>query len=308
MAPRVGILLGRDSASAVMAAEGRRGPPRVLARAEAPVDPAAWGVAPERIGATFRALARGLPSAARRIDRPLMVALPDPVATEDRLSFREVPRDRGELLELVRFRVARDHRREPEALSCAAEPLGGGEVLVRVLPRPLMRAVEEGAFAAGFVPRRIEGWASYAIEHASRRGGGDAGAWLWSDETAWVLMCWAGLGRAGGGKADGPLPGAAAATSEPAVGPGPGPPGGAAGRADTHLHAEWRRPGDGAALAGKAARIAKSFAIRCGAGRLPLVLDLPGAAEVARAIDADPILEVAPSRRLPDPALCVALP
>ena len=274
MAARVGIFLGRDAARAVLAAPGRRGrPPRVIASAEAPVDPEAWGAAPERIAPTLAALARGLPSAARRADRPLAVALPDPPATEDRLSFRDLPSAPGELAELVRFRIARDHRRAASEIACAAQvegpAEGGTEVLVRVLPRALVAAVEGAAHRAGFVPRRLDTWAGFALDEAARRAGGEAGAWLWSDGAWWALMCWA--------------------------------------RAETHLHAEWRRAGDEAALAGKALRIAKSFALRCGLERLPTTLDLPRPEAVARRLDGDPIVAPGPERRLPDPALCVAL-
>ena len=286
MGGRVGILLGRERARAVLLAEPRRGgEARVVARAEAPLDPAAWTGAPERVGEALAALARALPAGARRADRPVAIALPDPVATEDRLVFRDLPASPRETAELVRFRAARDHRRDPAELACAAQLVGpcegGSEMVVRIAPRALVAAVEEGAHRAGLVPSRLDTWSGFALGEAARRAGREAGGWLWSDGAWWALMCWSrGGGRDGGG-----------------------------GRDDTHLHAEWRRAGDEAALTEKAVRIAKSFALRCGRDRLALTSDLrDGAAEaVARRLEGDPIVEAAPSGRLPDPALCVAL-
>ena len=286
--PRVGIFLGAASARAALVGPARRGrPPRVIAEAEAPVDPEAWTGAPERIGATLARLARDLPAAARRADRPVAIALPDPLATEDRLVFRDLPASPREVAELVRFRVARDHRRDASGLACAAQLLGpcegGTEVVVRILPQALVSAVEEGAHRAGFVPWRLDTFAGFALDEAARRAGRGAGGWLWSDGAWWALMCW---------RRDEGCPDA-------------GP--------ESHLHAEWRRAGDEAALADKAVRIAKSFALRSGLDRLALTLDLAGAAgtAVAARLDADPVVSAAPAsagRRLPDPALCVALP
>ena len=285
MARRVGIFLGRDGArAALVATGGRRRPPRAVAIAEAEVDPAAWEGRPEALRATLARLARELPSEARRADRPLAIALPDPLAVEDRLTFRDLPADAREVADLVRFRVARDHRRDAAEIACAAQVLGtpdsgppdsGTEVVARVLPRALVEAVADAAHRAGFVPGRLDTWSGYAVDEAARRSGRDAGGWLWSDGAWWALMCWS---RGAGG-------------------------------ADSHLHAEWRRAGDAAALAEKAVRIAKSFALRRGLAALPLTLDLsPAEAEaMAPRLRADPLVAAGAAGALPDPALCVAL-
>ena len=280
MARRVGIFLGRDRARAVLvAAGGRPRPPRAIAAAEAEVEPGAWDGAPEGLRATFGRLARDLPNEARRADRPLAIALPDPLAVEDRLTFRDLPASPRELAELVRFRVARDHRRDPSEVACAAEVLGptegGTDVAVRVLPRALVEAVADAAHRAGFVPRRLDTWSGYALDEAARRGAGAAGGRLWSDGAWWALMCWSREGE----------------------------------RAASHLHAEWRQADDAAAVADKAVRIAKSFALRRGLDELGVALDLPpGEAEaVARHLDADPLVAAEAAPALPDPALCVAL-
>lgn len=343
MGPRVGILLGRDRARAVLVRPGRRGAPaRVLASAEAPLDPAAWSGAPHRVGPALAALARGLPSEARRVDRPLALALPDPVATEDRLTFRELPGTPAELAQLVRFRIARDHRREAGEIACAAQPAGpvagGTEVLVRVMTRAVLTAVEEGAHRAGFVPRRIDTWSGFALDRAAE--GRRSGALLWSDGGWWSLMCWSRGGprvelpalqeptgspppdagtpvaRAEAGRdgdaGRGPerngdeeaveAPGSAGPRRIAPAEPEDGPP-----RDETHLHAEWRHEGDSAALADKAVRIAKSFALRCGLPRLPMALDLNERRAVVERIEGDPIMVPGPAWRPSDPASCVAL-
>ena len=277
MGQRVGIFLGADRARAALVETARRGgAPRVVARAEAPLDPRAWTGEPERAGAALAALARGLPSGARRADRPVAIALPDPVASEDRIVFRDLPGTPRELAELVRFRAARDLRRDVEEIACAAQVMGasggGTEVVARIAPRAVIAAVGEGAHRAGFVPWRLDTWSGFALGEAARLAGSEAGGRLWSDGAWWALMCWSGP--------------------------------------ESHLHAEWRRRGDAEALAEKAARIAKAFALSCGCPRLAVALDLGGAAAgiAARRLEGDPILAPAPGAPpLPDPALCVAL-
>jgi hypothetical protein len=101
---------------------------------------------------------------------------------------------------------------------------------------------------------------------------------------------------------DGPDAGRSSADEPPPDGGNPAIP-----RDETHLHAEWRRAEGDGALADKAVRIAKSFALRCGLARLPLALDLAEPGEAAARIGADPIVVPAPAVRLPEPALCVAL-
>ena len=277
MGQRVGIFLGADRARAALVETARRGrAPRVVARAEVPLDPLAWSGEPERAGAALATLALGMPSGARRADRPVVVALPDPVASEDRMVFRDLPGTPRELAELVRFRAARDLRRDADEIACAAQVMGtsdgGTEVVARIAPRAVIAAVTQGAHRAGFVPWRLDTWSGFALGEAARLAGSETGGRLWSDGAWWTLMCWSGP--------------------------------------ESHLHAEWRRGGDEEALAEKAARIAKAFALRCERPRLAVALDLDGGAAgaVARRLEGDPILAPVPGApRLPDPALCVAL-
>lgn len=279
---RVGIVLGRAHARAALVEAGGRRGPRVLAAAEAPVDPAAWTGEPGALADALAALARALPSGARRADRPVALALPDPVAGEDRLVFRALPDDPAELAQLARFRAARDRRRDPDEFACAAQVVGpvadgeeeGVEVIVRLAPRAVVDAALDAAWRAGFVPARVDTFAGFAVDEAARRIAAPAGGWFRSGDGARSLMCWS--------RGD--------------------------GRHESHLHAEWDASAGDAAVA-RAVRIATSFALRRGLDRLPLALDPPEPARAAgaEAARAGAVVEPIPAPRALDPAPCVAL-
>lgn len=255
---RLGIFLGRDSAEAAYVLVRRRRAPKVLSRARAEAASPLWENGHAGLKPLFRKLAKGLPSEARRAGVRVALSLPDPLVSEDRLGFRDLPSDASETRELILWRLAREHRKPSESLACAwqVERVVGDEarVLVRIIDRDLLDAVTDAAGAAGFFPSRIDGWSGFAINAAEHD---PAGAFLWANDDWWSLMCWA---RGTGTEIED----------------------------ETLVHAEWR--GAEAApdsFAKKAARLAKSFARANGAEALAVRTDLPAALSEAFGTELD---------------------
>ncbi|MEM1267661.1 MAG: hypothetical protein AAGI50_16775, partial [Pseudomonadota bacterium] len=102
---------------------------------------------------------------ALRADVRTAVALPDPVALEDVLSFADVPETPRALDDLVRFRIAREHRSTPERVVCTVERLAateeGTDLLVRVLSAARVTAIRSAARDTGFRLHRLETLARY---------------------------------------------------------------------------------------------------------------------------------------------------
>ncbi|MEM9427879.1 MAG: hypothetical protein AAGA32_00070 [Pseudomonadota bacterium] len=157
----VGIYFGHRRAHAVL--RGRRG---ALRSASARLPEAIWQEDGTDLRSTFAALARGLGAEALRADVRTAVALPDPVALEDVLSFADVPETPRALDDLVRFRIAREHRSAPERVVCTVERLEtsetGTDLLVRVLSAARVAAIQSAAREAGFRLHRLETLARYA--------------------------------------------------------------------------------------------------------------------------------------------------
>jgi hypothetical protein len=276
-AKSVGILLTEAGAEAVFLTRRRKGI-RVLAgtRAEAPGP--LWTGDHSNLKPLFKKLAKSLPSDARRADVEHRVAVPDPLISEDRMVFRDLPKDEGEARELILWRIARERRRPAESLACAfqVERIEAGEarVLVRIADRAVVDAVLDAAGSVGFFPRRVDGWAGFGLNRAAH--GSLSGARLWSNGDWWTLMCW---------------------TDE--------------GEGDALIHSEWIGGGlDTGATAEKATRLARSFALNAGVAKLRVDLEVPG--DLVQAFVRAPIregstLELLEADRPVGGAECVAL-
>ncbi len=244
---RLGIFLGRAGAEAAFVELRRRGAYKVLASVRLEADGPLWTDEYKCLKPLFRQLAKKLPHEARRADVCQHISLPDPLVSEDRLGFRDLPDSSGEARDLILWRVARELRKPPESLACASqvERVEGEEtrVLVRMVDRVLLDSVTDAAAAYGFFASRIDGWSGFAMNQATKA---QAGARIWANDDWWALMCWARL-----------------QPEDPS-------------ECETLVHAEWRdaetSPGS---VADKVSRIVKSFTLSSGAERLSVDLDLP---------------------------------
>ena len=162
----VGLSLGGASSVAILASRGKRGgEARALRVAEASAVSFQNG-APDDLAEVTKSLAVRLGRDARRADTPTAIALPDPLFSEDRFTFAEVPDKADALNALVKWRIAREHRLEADAIAASCQRLpGDGEAafLVRFAPKAVIDAVEAAARRAGLTPTLIEAQSRFRI-------------------------------------------------------------------------------------------------------------------------------------------------
>ena len=247
---RLGIFLGRDRAEAVYAIRRRRAS-RVLARGETRADGPFWNGDITGLGQVFRKLSRALPSEARRADVRQSIALPDPLVTEDRLSFQDFPDSTAEARELILWRVAREHRRPAGSFSCAWQverrDTPETRVLVRITEKRILDAVLDAAGSNGIFPTRVDGWSGFLL-NGPEVATGEAGARVWANEAWWTLVCWARTAGTGGAGLE------------------------------TLVHSEWRgSDAELPAIGEKVARLIRAFALSSDAGKLPLAVEADAA-------------------------------
>lgn len=154
----VGLALGGASSVAVLANRGKPGrEAKLLKVAEGPsVD---FRSLPTDLDATVRSLALKLGREARRADTPTAIALPDPLFSEDRFSFADVPDKPDALHALIKWRIAREHRLDADDIATSHQRLPGDgdpQYLVRFAARATIDAVEAAARRAGLTPVMIE--------------------------------------------------------------------------------------------------------------------------------------------------------
>ncbi len=155
----VGLTLGGASSAAVLARRGKRGelikPLRVAEAAPVRFQ----GGAPDDLDAIVKSLAAKLGREARRADTPTAIALPDPLFSEDRFSFAEVPDKPAALNALIKWRIAREHRLNADDIAASCQRLpskGEPEFLVRFTQKAIIDGVETAARRAGLTPTLIE--------------------------------------------------------------------------------------------------------------------------------------------------------
>lgn len=165
---RVGILLDATEAVGILVRRGSKRRLSVLADARTALPEGIWAKDDTDLTAVFRSLAADLGREARRADVKVSVALPDPLVLEELLSFRDLPEAAAAAAELIRWRVAREHRTEQDRIACTSRPAGAGPegagVLVRVLPEPRVAALAAATSATGLRLDRVETLGAYLTE------------------------------------------------------------------------------------------------------------------------------------------------
>ncbi len=269
MALRVGILMGRTQATGVLMRTRRFGRVRRLAEARCALDAAVWSAAEPDFSRPFRDLARQLGAVALRADAAATIGLPDPVINEDIVSFREVPETEAEIDALIRWRAARDYRKEETEIACAWQEIGetaaGRDFLVRMMPRETVAALTRDAARAGFSVAAVEGYSRFAMPPSPGARltveVTDAGEW-------WCVSCQDGAG----------------------------------GR--SHVQSDWLEPPEAGAAAARIQRLVKSYLLTYD-GR-EAVLSVAAGPDLAQALTPDlladgtaPRPEILQSERLP---------
>lgn len=187
---RTGIFLTRNGAEATLAKRGRLARRPTFRTVTQEADGDLWGADDVPLSRLMRDLARALPTEARRADCPTAIAIPDPLVTEERLTFQDFPQTPNEARALVRFRVATDHRKNPDDLAVAWQVMGSKagrtDVLVRTLPAPLLARTQQAARRAGYFVDRIDGWSGFWPEPAMHDG---TAAQVWGGNGWWAVAC-----------------------------------------------------------------------------------------------------------------------
>ncbi len=132
---------------------------------------------------------------------PVHVSLPDTLAAFSVFELEELPKTRDAQLNLVNWRLAKEHYGDGRPLHCASQPLGqvdGKQLLLGMaLEAPWRDAVREGLQRAGVVAWTMNTATCYRFNRfhplltAERRGG----ALVALDPDAWTLALWDDDGR-----------------------------------------------------------------------------------------------------------------
>ncbi len=155
----VGLTLGGASSAAVLASRSKRGREAKPIRMAEAAPIRFQGGAPDDLDVIVKSLAVRLGRDARRADTPTVIALPDPLFSEDRFSFAEVPDKPAALNALIKWRIAREHRLNADDIAASCQRLPGTdepEFLVRFTQRAIIDGVETAARRAGLTPTLIE--------------------------------------------------------------------------------------------------------------------------------------------------------
>ena len=94
------------------------------------------------------------------------IALPDPLFSEDRFSFTEVPDKPDALHALIKWRIAREHRLNADDIAASHQRLpgeGDASYLVRFTAKATIDAVEDAARRAGLTPTLIEAQSRFQV-------------------------------------------------------------------------------------------------------------------------------------------------
>lgn len=184
----VGLALGGASSVAVLANRGKAGrEAKLLKVAEAPAV-GFQGALPSNLDEVVKSLALKLGREARRADTPAAISLPDPLFSEDRFSFTEVPDKPDALHALIKWRIAREHRLNADDIAISHQRLSGGgdpRYLVRFAAKATIDAVEAAARRAGLTPTLIEAQSRF---QASADQGSDAQAQVTVSDHWWSLI------------------------------------------------------------------------------------------------------------------------
>ena len=228
-----GIFLGLDSAQAAFARRtGLRAKPR-LREFSATAKASLWDSDTKPLAKIFKDLARAMPIEARRADCLVNICIPDPLIIEERVSFQEFPALAREALALISWRYARDHQKDADDIRCSYQVLGRSGASTEVLIRVCEKRICDAVLESA---RR----AGFFVRRLDAWSGfwDDAtqqvGASLWSDGTWWALTCWTQDAKA------------------------------------TEFQSGWCK--EGRQDVARIARVAKSFALRCGLDSLTITI------------------------------------
>lgn len=132
---------------------------------------------------------------------PVHVSLPDPLAAFSVFELEELPKTRDAQLNLVGWRLAKEHYGDERPLYCASQPLGqadGKQLLFGMaLEAPWRDAVREGLQRAGVVAWTMNTATCYRFNrfHPLLTAGRHSGALVALDPDAWALALWDDDGR-----------------------------------------------------------------------------------------------------------------
>ncbi len=132
---------------------------------------------------------------------PVHVSLPDPLAVFSVFELEGLPKTRDAQLDLVNWRLAREHYGDERPLRCACQPLGqvdGKQLLLGMaLETPWHDAVREGLQRAGVVAWTMNTAACYRFNrfHPLLTAVRGSGAMISLDPDAWTLALWDDDGR-----------------------------------------------------------------------------------------------------------------
>ncbi len=162
----VGLALGGASSVAVLANRGKRGGEAKLLKVAEAQGVDFQGAAPADLDEVIRSLAVKLGREARRADTPTAIALPDPLFSEDRFSFADIPDKPDALHALIKWRIAREHRLNADDIAASHQRLpgdGDAAYLVRFAAKATIDAVEGAARRAGLTPTLIEAQSRFQV-------------------------------------------------------------------------------------------------------------------------------------------------
>lgn len=162
----VGLALGGASSVAVLANRGKRGGEAKLLKVAEAQGVDFQGAAPADLDEVVRSLAVKLGREARRADTPTAIALPDPLFSEDRFSFADIPDRPDALHALIKWRIAREHRLNAGDIAASHQRLpgeGDAAYLVRFAAKATIDAVEGAARRAGLTPTLIEAQSRFQV-------------------------------------------------------------------------------------------------------------------------------------------------
>lgn len=154
----------------------------------------------ETVSALEKAVAAVCDGAAREFI-PVHVSLPDPAAAVAVFELDDLPKTRAAQLNLVSWRLAKEHYGNEQPLRCACQTLGqqdGKQLLFGMALEASWRdAVREGLRRAGVVPWTMNVATGYRFNRfypllTSARNGG---AMVALDADAWTLALWDADGR-----------------------------------------------------------------------------------------------------------------
>lgn len=203
LAPRssIGIAIGTREVCAVRLTSNRNEWFRDWSRCKKLDTPMFKGVpTAETISALEKAVAAVCDGAAREFI-PVHVSLPDPAAAFSVFELEQLPKARAAQLNLVSWRLAKEHYGDERPLHCACQTLGqqdGKQLLLGMALEASWRdAVREGLRRAGVVPWTMNVATGYRFNrfYPLLTSARNSGAMVALDPDAWTLALWDADGR-----------------------------------------------------------------------------------------------------------------